>query len=129
MPIHLIEENDGRILIVNVSGKLTKADYAHFVPEFDRLVQKHGKIRVLFDMTGFHGWEASAAWEDLKLGLKHFSDIERIAMIGETKWQHGLATFGKPFTRAVVRYFEHVDATEARKWLDESSAPGPDRRE
>lgn len=31
--------------------------------------------------------------------------------------QHGMATFCKPFTQAMVRYFDHADAAEARKWL------------
>jgi hypothetical protein len=38
MPIQLHEENDGKLLAVHVSGKLVKADYEHFVPEFERLV-------------------------------------------------------------------------------------------
>ena len=40
-------------------------------------------------MTGFQGWDAGAAWEDLKFDLKHFGDIERLAMVGDKKWQHG----------------------------------------
>lgn len=120
MPIRLSEENGGKIITVHVSGKLEKADYQHFVPEFERLIMQHGKLRILFDMKAFHGWEVSAAWEDFKFGMKHFSDIERLAMVGEEKWQHGMATFCKPFTRATVRYFDQADATEARKWLAEA---------
>lgn len=33
MPIQLKEENHGKILIVHVSGTLTKADYENFVPD------------------------------------------------------------------------------------------------
>ena len=51
-------------------------------------------------MHDFHGWTASAAWEDTKFGVRHFHDIERLAMVGETKWQHGMAIFCKPFTTA-----------------------------
>ena len=120
MPILLSEELDGRILIVHVSGKLAKADYEHFVPEFERLVRQHGKLRVLFDMTGLHGWEAGAAWEDFKFGLAHFADIERLAMVGERKWQQGMATFCKPFTKATVRYFDHAHSVEVRQWLGEA---------
>jgi hypothetical protein len=90
------------------------------VPEFERLVRQHGKLRVLFDMTALQGWDTGAAWKDIKFDIKHFSDIERLAIIGETKWQHGMAIFFKPFTRATTRYFDHGDAGEARKWLDES---------
>jgi len=34
----------------------------YFVPEFERLVHLNGKLRVLFDLAGFHGWEAGALW-------------------------------------------------------------------
>jgi SpoIIAA-like len=129
MPIQLDEEDGGKVLAVHVSGKLAKADYEHFVPEFDRLVRQHGHLRLLFDMTGFHGWEASALWEDVKFGTRHFADIERLAMVGERKWQHGMATFCRPFTKATIRYFDHADVAEARKWLAETSAPGRDRDE
>jgi hypothetical protein len=57
MPIQLNQEDGGKILVVHVSGKLTKAEYEQLVPEFERLVRQHGKLRLLFDMTGFHGWE------------------------------------------------------------------------
>jgi len=120
MPIQLNEENGGKILVVHISGKLAKEDYEHFVPEFERLVRQHGKLRMLCDMTGFHGWDVGAAWEDFKVGIAHFADIERLAMVGEKKWQHGMAVFCKPFTKATVRYFDHADAAEARKWLMEA---------
>lgn len=120
MAIQLNEENNGKLLAVNVSGKLVKDDYAAFVPTFERLVQLHGKMRILFDMADFHGWEASAAWEDFKFDVDHFSDIERIAMVGEKKWQEAMTVFVKPFTKAQVRYFDHAKAAEARKWLGEA---------
>ena len=120
MSIKLNEENGGKVLVVHVSGKLVKADYEHFVPEFERLVRQNGKLSVLFDMTGLHGWEAAAMWEDTKFAIKHFADIDRLAMVGEKKWQHGMATFCKPFTKATVRYFDHADAAAARKWLAEA---------
>jgi hypothetical protein len=120
MPIQLKEENGGKLVNVHVSGRLEKADYEHFVPEFERLVRQHGKLRLLFDMAGFHGWEASSAWEDFKFSIKHLSDIEQIAMVGEKKWQHGMAIFCKPFIKAEVRYFDQAAAAEARIWLGEA---------
>ena len=119
MPIQLVEEHAGKILIVHVSGKLAKSDYERLVPEFDRLVQQHKKLRVLFDMVDFHGWDAGGAWQDLKLGFAHFAHIERLAMVGEKKWQQHMATFCKPFTRAAVRYFNHADLEKAHKWIED----------
>ena len=120
MPIKLNEENGGKRLAVHVSGKLIKEDYEHFVPEFERLVREHGKLCVLFDMTGFHGWDAGALWADTQFAIHHFSDIEKIAMVGETKRQKGMAVFCKPFTKAKIQYFDHINASAARTWLDEA---------
>ena len=120
MPIELKEENDSKILVVHVTGKLVAEDYGNLVEEFERLLQQNGKLRLLFDMTGFHGWDVGAAWEDLKFELKHFADIERLAAVGDMKWQHGMVEFFKPFTMATIRYFDHTDIAEAREWLSES---------
>ncbi|MBN8420011.1 MAG: STAS/SEC14 domain-containing protein [Verrucomicrobia bacterium] len=119
MPIQLKEENAGRTVAVYVSGKLVKEDYEQFVPEFDRLVGLYGKLRVLFDMTDFHGWTLGGVWEDTKFALHHFSNIEKLAMVGNTKWEEGMATFCKPFTKAAIKYFDHSAEAEARKWLEE----------
>ncbi len=119
MPIQLSEENDGKLLVIHLLGKVVKADYTTFVPEFERLLARHGKLCVLFDMTGLHGWDAGAAWADLKFDLKHFSDIERLAMVGDKQWQHAMAILFKPFTKAVCRYFDQADAAQARIWLSE----------
>jgi hypothetical protein len=120
MPIKFEDENEGKVLAIQVNGKLTKADYVYFLPEFERLVQLNGKLRVLFDMTGFHGWEAGALWEDIKFDVKHFDDIERLALVGDKKWEQGMAAFCKPFTTAKIRFFERAKAAEARKWLQET---------
>jgi hypothetical protein len=120
MPIHLNEENGGKLLVVHVSGKLAKADYEQFVPEFERLVGQHGRQRILFDMTGLNGWDAGALWADMKFAIKHFADIERLAVVGDKKWHHGMTAFCKPFTKAMVRYFDHTDVAESRKWLAEA---------
>lgn len=122
MSIQLRTEQEGKIVIVQVSGKLVKADYEQFVPQFEQALRQPGKVRLLFDMIDFHGGEAATVWQDLRLGLAHFADIERIAMVGETKWQHRMASFFKPFTRATVRYFDHIDVARAHEWLAEGVA-------
>ena len=119
MPIQFVEKKDGKILDVHISGMLTKADYQHFVPEFERLVHQYGKLCLLFDMTGFKGLEVDALWDEIKFDIKYFSDIELLAVVGDKKWHHVMAVFCKPFTKATVQYFNHSDIVEARKWLSE----------
>jgi hypothetical protein len=118
MAIQVNERNATKVMAVRVSGKLAKEDYESFVPEFERLVKQHGKIRVLFEMVDFHGWKAGALWQDLKFEFKHFSDIERLAMVGDKKWEKGMSVFCKPFTTAKIRYFDLARINEARAWLE-----------
>ena len=117
MAIELREEDGGKTLNIHLSGKLSKADYEHFLPEIERLIGLHGKLRILMDMHDFHGWDAGALWQDLKFETKHFRDIERLAMVGEAKWEKGMAWFCKPFTTAKIRYFDRPQAAEARQWV------------
>ena len=118
MSTQLTERDNGKVLEVAVSGKLTHDDYRQFAPAFERLVKQHGKIRVLFEMTDFHGWDMAALWDDIKFDVTHFSDIDRLAMVGDRRWEHGMAGFCRPFTTATIRYFDHSHIDDARRWLN-----------
>jgi len=115
--IEISSENDGRLLVVRISGKLHAENYQHFVPIVEKAVRQHGKVRMLIQMHHFHGWDTGALWEDLKFDAKHFNDIERLAIVGETTWEKLMAAFCKPFTTARIRYFPSDQAAEARAWI------------
>jgi hypothetical protein len=107
----------GKLLHVKVTGKLTKEDYEAFAPIVDKQIGEHGKIRILFEMHDFHGWTAGALWDDLKFDFKHWKDIERLGIVGESKWEAGMAVFCKPFTTAKIQYFDHAKLNEAKAWI------------
>jgi hypothetical protein len=112
------ETSNGNTIVVHASGKLTKEDYQRFVPVVERSVQKHGKINMLFEMHDFHGWYPRGLWEDIKFELKHFRDIERLAMVGESNWEKWMCKVWCPFTTSgESRYFDHTSAREARSWI------------
>tara|TARA_R110000850_G_scaffold233259_2_gene358181 strand:- start:797 stop:1156 length:360 start_codon:yes stop_codon:yes gene_type:complete len=119
MAIQLIEVDEGKVLEITLSGKLTKADYETFTPEVERLIAEHGKLRLLVSMTDFHGWELGALWEDTKFDLRHYADFEKLALLGDSKWEKGMAAFCKPFTKANIRFFPTDDRSEAESWLRE----------
>lgn len=110
-------ENDGKLLVIRMTGKLHKDDYQHFVLIVEKAVQKNRKVRMLVQMHSFHGWDAGALWEDVKFDLQHFNHIERLAVVGEKIWEKWMATFCKLFTTATIRYFPSEQAAEARGWI------------
>ena len=54
-------------------------------------------------------------------GLRHFNDLERVAIVGNRTWQKLMTGFCKPFTTAQVRFFEHPQLEEARAWVNPAS--------
>ena len=63
------------------------------------------------------GWEARAAWDDFKLGIKHGKEFEKIAIYGNKSWQEIAAKVGSWFVTGEVKYFEHCD--DALQWIGE----------
>ena len=117
MPIKSTPLISERVLHVRASGTLTDADYQEFVPEVERLIASHGTLRLLIELTDFHGWKPGALWDDLKVYLKHGNEIERMAVVGEKKWHEWMTRLAKPLLKSEVRYFEHAEASEARRWI------------
>ena len=119
MPIEINETSGEQFLVVHVWGKLVRADYERFLPQFAKLSQRPGKLRLLFDMIGFEGWDAGALYDELKFDLKHANDFERVATVGDKEWERVMARLIKPFTTAKTRYFDAPQYATAREWLSE----------
>jgi hypothetical protein len=107
----------GDIVTLTFKDKLRKTDYEAFVPRIEGLMKKEAKIRLVIELKEFKGWTAGALWEDTKFAARHFNDIERLAVVGESRWEKGLTAFIKPFTTAAVRYFDRQAADQARAWI------------
>jgi hypothetical protein len=113
-----VEKSAAGILVtLRIKEKLDKTDYARFVPMVESQMQSGAPVRLLIELHDFKGWTAGALWEDTKFAAKHFNDIDRIAVVGESRWQQGVALFFKPFTAADVRYFDMAAVKEARRWI------------
>ncbi len=114
-----LESGSPKILAIRISGQLHDADYQTFVPILDAAVMAEGQVRLLVEFSDFHGWDVQAAWDDFKLGLKHYADIERIAVIGDHRWEKWTAKLLQAFTRAQVRYFSSAEKDAAWVWMRE----------
>jgi len=117
MAVELVENAEARTLEVSVSGKLSVEDYETLEPGVDKLIESSGKIKILFLMHDFHGWDLGAVWEDIKFATRHCRDIEKVAMVGEKTWEKWMATICKPFTMSSIKYFDAGQDDAARQWL------------
>ena len=79
--IEQLQTNSDNIIAFKLSGKLHDEDYKVFVPAVEAAVSVHGKVRLLAQFEDFQGWDAHAAWDDFKFGVKHYADFERLAFM------------------------------------------------
>jgi hypothetical protein len=101
-----------------VRGTLTKAEMdrvsAALVVEMKRI----GKVRLLFVLIGFKGWEKNQAWNDLTFYVQHGDHIDRIAIVGDERWKSEALMFAAADLRsAPVEFFPSRAMAEARAWL------------
>ena len=73
------------------------------------------RVRALCDCRYLEGWELRAAWDDLKPGLKHGREFEKIAVVADSRWVEWSTKVGSWFLKGEVRYFDNV--TAASQWL------------
>ncbi|PNH95490.1 STAS/SEC14 domain-containing protein [Vibrio diazotrophicus] len=102
---------------IKAVGRLTHDDYQVISPMIDAALIKvnQPKVKVLFDATELKGWELRGAWDDFKLGLKHGSDFDKIALYGNREWQEVSAKIGNWFVSGEIKYFESY--SDAVTWL------------
>ncbi len=114
-----IERSENNFFLsIRAYGKLTHEDYVRITPVIDSALKgvDDPKIDVFLDASEMEGWELRAAWDDFKLGLKHGSEFQRIAICGHARWQEMLTKIGSWFISGEIRYFE--DTGEALSWLN-----------
>jgi hypothetical protein len=118
--IKQLPSSSEKVVGFELSGKLHDEDYKTFVPAIDAVIAKQGKARVLAHFHDFQGWDLHAMWDDVKFATTHCTSIDRIALVGEKKWEEWMAKVCKPFTMAKVRYFDASQIGDAWAWLSEA---------
>ncbi len=106
------------LVTMTAKGELTTEDYGKITPELEKLIGEHGKLNLLFDMSGVKNIEPAAAWQDLKFDTQHLNDFKRVALVGDAGWQEAFTKLGNPFTKAEVKYFSST--AEATDWLGQA---------
>jgi hypothetical protein len=79
-----------------------------------------GPIKLLVLLENFTGWERAAAWDDTDFFFSHRNDIEKIAVVGNPRWEAEVLAFsGAGLRKGPVKFFPETGESEARAWLAE----------
>lgn len=115
--LQILELTRDNIICTKADGNLSENDVEKVHPLIHNILDKGRKVKWYFEMENFTGWDMKGLWADTKVDLKHVDDYEKIAMVGEKKWQEWMIEGMKPFTSAEVRYFDLSQKDEALQWI------------
>jgi hypothetical protein len=116
--IHDLPDN---VLGFTATGKVTAKDYESVViPAVEALFARKTKVRFLYHLgEQFSGFEAAAIWDDTKLGLKHLSGWERVAVVSDVEWVRAAVKIFGITIPGEVRVFHNRELAAAREWITE----------
>ena len=121
MSVKVGDVSDG-LLTVKIAGKLKKSELERAQASTLEVIREHGKVRILVIATGFLGWERQDDWNDVSFPAKVGKQIEKIAIVGERRWEDlVLAFMGKGFRPTAIEYFDTGELARARAWVGAKS--------
>jgi len=99
-----------------VSGKLETEDYRDTLrPALERAAAD-GDVRIVVIIPEFEGFSAGALWQDVTMGVEHWSAWKRIALVTDVEWMiHGTQWFGW-MTPGAVKHFPLAERDAAIAW-------------
>ncbi|MVN92702.1 SpoIIAA family protein [Mucilaginibacter aquatilis] len=120
--LQFINDLPDNVVGIHAIGEVTKDDLEKvLIPKLDDLVKRQGEIHYILVLeTDVKNFTAGAWWDDIKVGLKHFTKWKKIAIVTDQKaveW----------FTSNVFRFmapgqskgFPLGQLDEAVKWVTE----------
>ncbi|MEO7072158.1 MAG: STAS/SEC14 domain-containing protein [Rhodanobacter sp.] len=104
-------------------GQVTAEDYERvLVPDVEAAFALNRKLRLLYvTAEDFIGFDPGAMWNDIKLGARHFSGWERVALVTDVPWLRAAAAAMGFMVPADFRLFAASEMDEAKRWISEPS--------
>lgn len=117
MPV-TVQQEDNQCLVMRVSGVLKKSELEAAQAAVLKSWGPGTHAKILIVVENFGGWEKNPDWGDLSFYIEHGEKIEKIAVVGDPKWQTEVMMFlGAGIRPMPIQFFTPEQATQARLWL------------
>ena len=115
---HFIMEPEG-ILVLKPGTPLSKEDFRSLDAEVTAYLATHARLHGVFiEARGFPGWESFGGFTaHMHFVGEHHKQIERLALVTDSRVAGMAEMLGKHFTSAEVRHFAFGDDAKALNWL------------
>lgn len=119
--IEIIPNFPDNVVAFTARGKVTSEDYESvLIPEVESKLEKHDKLRLLYHFDeDFSGFGAGAMWDDARVGLRHLTKWEKIAVVSDAKWLRRSTKFFGFMMPGKVEVYKNDRFAEAKEWVVE----------
>lgn len=117
--IELIEGLGEGVVGARAVGKVTADDYeSTLIPAVETALSQRDKARMLYVLGAeFEGYDGEAALDDARMGLEHWTDFERIAVVTDHgTYRTAIKGFGF-LMPGEVKVFGVDELDEAKGWV------------
>jgi len=123
--LRYINDLPKHVIGIHAVGEVSKEDYEKvLIPRMEELVARQGEINYLLILeTEVGNFTAGAWWDDFKLGLKHFTKWNKIAIVTDQKMVEWLSDAFTVFIPGKSKGFPMSELDAAIKWVSEKE-PG-----
>jgi hypothetical protein len=114
-----IQQDERGVWVIRISGALRKEELDSVQAIGLKEMGPEGNAKVLVMVEeDFCGWVGEEVWNDMTFFVVHGDRIEKMAIVGDPKWEARMLMFvGAGFRRAPVKYFTRNQLAEAYSWL------------
>ncbi len=119
--LEIIQGMPDSVVAVSARGNVTGDDYdTLLIPLIEGKLKTHEKVRVLYVLgPEYTGFTAGAMWDDAKIGLRHLTAYERVAVVTDVNWIAGAVKFFAFMCPCQIRIFGNDKLSEAIAWISE----------
>ncbi|MFT6985892.1 MAG: hypothetical protein ACJAT7_001712 [Psychromonas sp.] len=118
--IRKLPESEGSTIGLEVSGKIDLEQENQWIEIFNKLVEEYDKINILIVLDGKINFAVDVAYEDLKWTFKHLKNMNKLAIVSESKVLGWLVAADSPFGKLVgisEKHFELSRLQDAWRWV------------
>jgi hypothetical protein len=117
--IHVLKNLPDPVAGFSAVGTITKYDYERvIIPVVEEKLKAHEKVSMLYHIgPKYQHFSLGAAWDDLKLGVKHLRSWKRIALVSDVRWIRGGIRVLGWLMPAKVHVFHNEQFNQARAWV------------
>jgi hypothetical protein len=119
--IRLLHDMPAGVLGFEAVDDVEKEDYEKVLaPAITDAIDQNGKVRLVYVLgPEFDEYEGGAVWEDIKLGVRHPTAFERIAVVTDAGWATPAVKVFGVLWPGQARAFPLAELESAKRWAAE----------